>query len=213
MVSNNLYLITLLILWPRDLGMAQQAHQPCRDLAKGWTWLGPGLGAESASSVLAVGGVPQCGLLESGITPRMDRLEGLGLARPLSLSATQPLPVASRSLLAARHSQGGRMSSTQWTSGWASGRKGSVSPSHSSESLLPQSNAQGHFRVHWGLTEGDTDSPVSTKTVRKNVTGHHETHLFQVSSGIMCRPRHKMSKITIPKVTSRQTHFTINIMC
>ena len=26
MVSNNLYLITLLILWPRDLGMAQQAQ-------------------------------------------------------------------------------------------------------------------------------------------------------------------------------------------
>lgn len=35
---------------------------------------------------MAVGGVPQFGLLESGIMPRMDRLEGLGLAGHLSLS-------------------------------------------------------------------------------------------------------------------------------
>lgn len=40
---------------------------------------------------MAVGGVPQFGLLESGITPRMDRLEGLGLAGHLSLSQLDSL--------------------------------------------------------------------------------------------------------------------------
>lgn len=98
------------------------------------------MGPKCETPVLVVSGVPQFGPVVSGMMPGMGRLEQLGLAGHLHLSAMQPLPMVSQGLLTACHSQDG------WTSSMVAGfpqkqyprgRKGSVSSSHSSKSLLP----------------------------------------------------------------------------
>lgn len=97
---------------------------------------------------MAVGGVPQFGLLESAITPRMDRLEGLGLAGHLSLSLSLTASACGEQEPPRSPPFSRRLDVLHTADFRVSKRKEGLGLSQPSEALLPQSNAESHFKVH-----------------------------------------------------------------